>query len=157
MNAIKLAKFVNEELQTNLKESLITKDSFGQYYLFGEYAIIRSKKYYTVSCSDKTLLFSSLKTATAWCVLDHAKKYFDANRVEALDLKLCSIAVDIAVHKNMIRNAQKDSEKIISIIKLQEDNYKRKTILNELEVYINSSKKIQDRNFLKKESKFNYL
>jgi len=157
MNAIKLAKFVDEELQTNLRESLITRDSSGHYYLFGEYAIVRSNNYYTVSCHDKVLLFSALKTATAWCVLDHAKKHFHANRIEALDLKLCSIAVDIAIHKNMIRTAKTDSEKLISIIKLQEDNYKRKTILNELEIYINSSKQIQDKNFLKKDSKFNYL
>lgn len=157
MYANKLSNLVTEELQTTLQESLVTKDSFGKYYLFGKYSISLVNQYYSVTCSEKILLFSALKTATAWCVLNHSKKHFEANRIESLDLKLCSIAVDIAVHKNLIRTAKTESEKIIYTIKLQEDNYRRKSILNELNIYINSSKRIQDDNFLKKNSKFNYV
>ena len=157
MNAVKLASFVDTELQTTLQDSLVTKDSLGKYYLFGRYSVVLSNGYYTVQTGNKTLLFSALKTATAWCVLDNAGKYFEANRIETLDLKLCSMTLDIAIHKNKIKTAKTDAEKLIFIIKLQEDNYKRRSILNELDIYINSAKRIQDKIFHKKDSKFNYV
>ena len=55
MYANKLANLVTEELQTTLQESLVTKDSFGKYYLYGKYSISLVNQYYSVTCSEKIL------------------------------------------------------------------------------------------------------
>lgn len=160
MNKVKkLANFIESELSSELKEVLVTQDNTGTYYLFGKYVIINNLTYYKVYCLNSTdrLDFSSLKAATAWCILHNAGKYSEANILQKLDLKLTSIAVDIAVHKNIIKKSKNSFTTSISAIKLQEDTFKRRMILSELNNYINSSKRIQDKNFLKKDSKFNYL
>lgn len=158
MEATKLANFVNVELSSDIQEVIFTTDNSGKYYLFGKYAIIKHKSFYKVCSlhSDNSLIFSSLKNATAWCVFNNAGKHVDARRIESLDLKLCSIDVDIAVHKNKIKNSTSDYITLISITKLQQDNYKRRLILSELTHYIDNCKRIQDNNFRTKGSKIKY-
>lgn len=155
----KLANFVDSELDSSLKDVLLSRDSSGKYYLFGKYAIINHKHFYKVYCikSKEIVEFSSLKNATAFCVLQNAGKRLDAKRVMNLDLRLTSIDVDIAVHKNKIRNSKTTFDSTISITKLQEDTYKRRVLLAELNDYINNSKRIQDNNFRSKDSKIKHL
>ena len=159
-NATKLAEYINAELSSDIQEILVTRESATKYTLFGKYTILLNKRgFYTVfSTKTKSYYeFSTLKIATAWCVLDHAEKYVDGNRLENLDLKLSSIAVDIAVHKNMIKNAIHDDTKLISVTKLQEDNHRRRQTLREINFYINNSRELQEQRFRAKASKFNYL
>jgi hypothetical protein len=101
MSAVKIARFVNARLTTNVRQVLLTRDDSGKYYLFGKYIIVNVKNIYKVYSvnDDRRYEFSSLKYATAWCVLTNASKYMDARRIEMLDLKLSSIDIDIAVHK----------------------------------------------------------
>ena len=68
-----------------------------------------------------------------------------------------SLQVDMAIHKKMLKSAVDDDAKFIYINKLQEAAYRKKILNAEVTGYINSSKQIQDKNFLKKDSKFNYL
>lgn len=160
MNKVKkLANFIESELNSDLKEVLVTQDSTGTYYLFNKYVIINNATYFKVYClsTGNRLEFSTLKAATAWCILHNAGRYSEASILQKLDLKLTSIAVDIAVHKNIIKKSKSTFTTSISTIKLQEDTFKRRMILSELNTYINSSKRIQDKNFHKKDSKFNYL
>lgn len=160
MNKVKkLANFIESELNSDLKEVLVTQDSTGTYYLFNKYVIINNATYFKVYClsTGNRLEFSTLKAATAWCILHNAGRYSEASILQKLDLKLTSIAVDIAVHKNIIKKSKSTFTTSISAIKLQEDTFKRRMILSELNTYINSSKRIQDKNFHKKDSKFNYL
>ncbi len=158
-DATKLAYFISDELSSDLQEVMLTKDSSGKYYLFGKYVIVRRNNLYKVCCLKDTYVydFCSLKTATAWCVLDNAGKHTEARRIENLDLRLSSIDVDIAVHKNKIKNSNNNFNTLISITKLQHDTQKRRYILSELSYYINNSKKIQDKNFRTKDSKIKHL
>ena len=159
MEATKLANFVNTELSSELKELILTKDNSGKYYLFGKYIILNNKQTYTVYCikTGYKLEFCTLKNATAWCILDNVGKHLDARRIETLDLRLSSIDVDIAVHKNKIRNSKNDFSSVISLTKLQQDTLKRKIIISELSDYINNSKQIQYKNFGSKDSKIKHI
>ena len=155
MSAVKIARFVNTRLTNDVQQVLFTKDDSGKYYLFGKYIIANIKNIYKVYSvnDDRRFEFSSLKNATAWCVLTNASKYMDARRIEMLDLKLSSIDVDIAVHKNKIKTSTTDFNILVSITKLQEDTYKRRMILSELTYYLDNSKRIQNDKFNTKDSK----
>lgn len=158
-NIAKLAKFFDNEFNTSLRNVLLSHDSSGKYYLFGKFAIVQHRHFYKVYCvqSGDIFDFSSLKNATAYCVLENAGKRMDARRVMNLDLKLSSIDVDIAVHKNKLKTSTDNFITLVSITKLQEDTYKRRVILAELNDHINNSKKIQDNNFRSKDSKIKHL
>jgi hypothetical protein len=155
MNAAKIAHFIDNELSSDIQEVMMTKDISGKYYLFNKYIVVNVKSNYKVFClrSSDRMEFTRLKNAVAWCILTNAGKYGDARRIEALDLKLSSIDVDIAVHKNRIKNSSSNFTTIVSITKLQEDNFKRRQIMYELAGHINRSKLIQDQNFRTKDSK----
>ena len=159
MNVGKLASFVDDELSSELQEVIFAKDTSGKYYLFNKYIIVKLKNVYKVFCiqDNDRLEFTSLKNAAAWCILYNAKKYRDARRIHTLDLKLSSIDVDIAVHRNKIKSSSSDFTTLISITKLQQDTYKRRQILIELANYVNVSKLIQDNNFRTKDSKIKHL
>ena len=158
MSAVKIARFVNTRLTTDVHQVLFTRDDSGKYYLFGKYIIANVKNIYKVYSvnDDRRFEFSSLKHATAWCVLTNASKYIDARRIEMLDLKLSSIDVDIAVHKNKIKTSTTNFNAIVSITKLQEDTHKRRMILSELTYYLDNSKRIQNDKFNKKDSKIKH-
>lgn len=159
MNADKLRNLVSTGLASGLEELLLATDNNGKYYLFGKYVILNYKNIFKVYClkTGCRLEFSSLKNATAYCVLENAGKYKDARRIEQLDLRLSSINIDIAVHKNIIKSKSSDFTTMISLTKLQQDTYKRKRIITELSSYIDNSKRIQENNFKSKDSKFKYL
>jgi hypothetical protein len=150
-----LSNFIDSELDTDLQEVLFTKDAQGKYYLFGKYVIVRLNNLYKVYCLDtrNRVDFLSLKNATAWCVLRNSGDNQGASRIHNLDLKLSSIDIDIAVHKNKIKNAKSNFGTLISITKLQEDTYKRRWLVSELSHYINQSKRIQNNKFNAKDSK----
>lgn len=150
-----LSNFIDSELDTDLQEVLFTKDDQGKYYLFGKYVIVRLNNLYKVYCLDtrNKVDFLSLKNATAWCVLRNSGDNHGASRIHNLDLKLSSIDIDIAVHKNKIKNAKSNFGTLISITKLQEDTYKRRWLVSELSHYINQSKRIQNNKFNAKDSK----
>lgn len=156
---IKLDQFFENELKSDLKEVLITKDRTGRYGLYGKYTIVPNKRgWFKVFSKGIAIEFETMRNAVTWCTLHHAGRIKEASRVEALDLKLSSISTDLRVHKHMFRKNQKNDSKWIYIIKMQEDTRKRKQILNEIKSYINSSKMIQTSKFDKtNQTKFRSL
>ena len=159
-NATKLAKFIDSGLSSDIQDILVTKEHAGKYTLFGKYSIILNKRGFYAVFSSKTMTlneFSSLKIATSWCVFDHLGRHRDGRRLEHLDLKLCSIAVDIAVHKNKIKSSTDTATNLIYTIKLQEDNFRRRQTLQEIKLYINNSRALQEQKFKTKAPKINYL
>lgn len=145
---IKLNQFFEDELKSNLKEVLITKDRTGRYSLFGKYTIVPNKRgWFKVFSKDTSVEFETVRNAVAWCTLHHSGKMREANRVQILDLKLSSIYTDLLVHRQLLRKHVGQESKWIYMTKLQEDTIKRKQILDEIKSYINSSKMIQTRKF----------
>lgn len=136
----KIAKFFDTEL-TDALRILIVAGPDG-YELFGRFRIESKNTSFYVSdirCNEKIEL-SSLKHAVAWCVLADGGKYHQSRRLHVLDLKLHSLTIDSAIHRKMLKAATTDGDRILYKIKLQEDYYRKKLVLNEISTYINNSK-----------------
>lgn len=159
MNTVgSLVKLFDTELHSSLKDALITRDKNGRYTLYNRYLVRPTTSglfIVTDSTTRETLEFSMLKHAITWCTLHNSKQWLEARRLQALDLKLSSLTVDIAVHRRILKVANEASAKIISLTKLQEDSYRRRQTVLEINELINNSKRIQNINFTKiKERKF---
>jgi hypothetical protein len=140
---IKLNQFFENELQSDLKDVLITRDHTGKYSLYGKYTVVPiNNGLYRASGNGNRIEFSTVKNAVAWCTLHNAKRHREAGKIEQLDLKLCSIDTDLLVHRHMIHKHQGRESKWIYINKLQEDLIKKQSILNEIKFHINSCKTI---------------
>lgn len=150
-NSVKLAKFFERELASNLKEVLIVRDSLGKYELYGKYLITKTLNgSFIVQHIDHGIAFNefySLKNAVTWCTLHNSGKKVDSDRLQYLDSLITSLDFDIAMHKKILKSRFFDQTKMIYVIKLQEDSYKRRKTLKEIETYINSSKTVQFKKF----------
>lgn len=153
-----LIKLFDSELNSSLKDVLVTRNKRGQYTLFNRYLVSPADNGLFVAIDSVTkemLEFSALKHAITWCTLHNSKQWFEARRLQTLDLKLSSINMDIAVHRRILKQANEHGAKIICLTKLQEDSYRRRQAISEINSLINSSKRIQDINFSRiKERKF---
>jgi len=160
-NATKLDQFFTREINADLRDVLITCDRLGKYSLFGKYTIAPTRdEYYkvTISGSESSYEFALLKNALTWCVFRNSAKQREASKIQLLDMKLCGIDVDLAVHRRKLKLATDSFTKDIYIIKVQEDTIKRKQIVAEINSYINNSRQIQVKKFTgKNKMNFKYL
>lgn len=144
----KLNDFFEEELQSELRNILITKDTNGVYRLFGQYTISPANNgYFKVRGNNTNTEFSTIKNALAYVTLHNAEKYYQAKRVQQLDLSLCSVNTELAVHRNILKNTLHVDNRLVYIIKIQEETLKKRRIVQEIKSYINSCIHIQTRRF----------
>lgn len=131
-----------------LLKCLIYKRDDDSYVLFEEYSIKKDQSSAMLHRyrDDKYYMFNSLRHATTWAILDKYNKFFEANRVRELDLKLESIQVDKAIHKKLSRSKNLD-ERVIHSHKLQTDIEREKRFRNELDKYIVMANNCQQRGF----------
>ena len=142
----KMHKFFDDELNSDLKEVMITRDKLGRLTVYGEYTIIPDNNgYVKVIGKSLSLEFTFLKNALAYVTLIHAGKRNEANRIYQLDLRLCSINVDLAVHRNILKKRSDPDSKLLYMIKVQEDTAKKRKIVEEIKSHINSSIRIFNR------------
>jgi len=146
----KLDKFFDSQLKSDIQDVLITKDSKGRYSLFGKYSIVLTTVGYHKVVSgtmESPIEFAQLKNAVTWCTLINANRHKEAKRVVDLDLRLSSIDFDLSVHRNILKKSKDSDTKWVYIIKVQEDIFKRRVIVEEINSYINSSRTIQHGKF----------
>ena len=142
-NVGKLISFIDTELKSNMKDLVIAYDK-NRYELFGKYRIDSSTTLTKVidvtsmECNE----FSSLKNAVVYCTLTDAGKYAESRRLQFIDLKLSSLQTDIQIHRKILKTSNDAESRCIYTTKLQEDSYKRKLLIEEINTYINSSKMI---------------
>lgn len=153
----KIAKFLNQELNDAMR--ILIVDGPTGYELFGRFKIESINSYFHVmdiQCNNK-LQLSSLKHAVAWCVLADGGKYYQSRRLHVLDLKLNSLTTDTTIHRKMLKTASTDSDRLLYKIKLQEDYYKRKLVIAEIDTYVTNSKTLhQLKTNTKKQRIFKY-
>jgi len=145
-----LDKFFETGLKSEIQDVLITKDKHNRYSLFGKYRIIPlDTGCYKVTHGsiEPSLEFVQLKNAVIWCTLHNARKYKEAQRIAELDLKLSSIEFDLTVHRNILKRAAESNAKLTYMIKIQEDVYKRRLIIDEITKHLNKSRNIQSNEF----------
>jgi hypothetical protein len=153
----KLANFFDKAIKVDARQALIT-GSNGEYTVYGRYYIKPLNGDYQVYDinTKESIILSSLKHAMTWCTLTDCKQHNQAKRLEALDLKLISIKLDMAIHKKLVKLSTSDNRLVYSI-KLQEDSYRKKAVVSEIDQLINKSKTLQELRFQKpKPNKFSY-
>ena len=138
----KLDKFFDNQLKSDIQDVLITKDNNGKYSLFGKYFIVPTRVGYHKVISgtmESPIEFSQLKNAVTWCTLINANKRKEAKKVVDLDLRLCSIDFELSVHRNILKKTTESDARWVYIMKVQEDIFKRRMVVEEINSYINSS------------------
>jgi hypothetical protein len=144
LRAAKLAKFFDKELKDIMKIVIVAGPT--GYELFGRFKIESNNSYFNVSdiqTAEKVEL-SSLRYAVAWCILADCGKYHQSRRLHILDLKLSSLNMDTTIHRKKLKSANTDYDKLLYKIKLQEDFYKRKLVINEIDTYVKNSKTLHN-------------
>lgn len=142
----KMNRFFEEEIRSDVKNILITRDKSGTISLFGKYVIKHTDdKLYRVSTMDKSVLFSELQNALAYVILMNEGKHKEAQHIESLDNLLASINFDIAVHRRMIK--RKSLNALFYKTQIQEKTLKKKNTVHELKTYIGLCKRLQEDKF----------
>lgn len=147
LSVSKLAKFFDQEIA--IAKKLLIVSNNGVYELFGRFRIEPIDSYFIVidTSTKERVEFSTLKYAVVWCVLIEGRKFTESRRLEKLDLKLSSLHIDIQANRKILKTSTNAYTKIIHATKLQEDSYKRRNVIREIESFINSSKMLQDKKF----------
>lgn len=140
-----------QSLQTLLTRDLMKNLIYtidDKHVLFGQYVIDKNKDVYTVYRyrDERAFQFNKIRNATAWVILDKFNKFFEANRVLELDLKLASVLVDKCIHTNMLKKSNLESYMLYTA-KLQDDNIRQKKFQNEIDKYITMAINCQQRGF----------
>jgi hypothetical protein len=140
----KIAKFFDKEIKDAMQILIVAVPT--GYELFGRFRIESSNSYFYVSdirYKDRIEL-SSLKLAVTWCVLANVGNHYQSRRLQLLDLKLSSLNTDTAIHRKMLKAASTADDKLLYKIKLQEDFYKRRMIVNEIDTHIKNSRTLHN-------------
>lgn len=148
--ATKFEKFARKALSKQAQSILVFDNDDGSYELFNSYFVKpNGKGMYTVDVPHKctSKIFSSLKNAVTWCVLNKRNQYKAMVRVEELDMLLTGCEISIQINMRLVKKAQDTSVKLIHLAKLSEARMKLKAMQEELESYVISSKNWQESQF----------
>ncbi len=142
-------RIINEKTINNLNDVLILKESLNEYNLFNKYVIEKvDNKIITYNKNtDVKHDFTSVKNAMAWCILDKRNKFYEANRLLALDRTLKSLEVDIKLHKNLFLKSKEKENKFIYLAKLNEDKVKVSVIKKEIYGFLQEVDRWQRKKF----------
>jgi hypothetical protein len=143
-NFEKIARSMFKELLN----TLIYTDDGGNYILFDKYTIYKKKGYYQVVKYGvvSEMIFTSVKNAATWAILDHHTKIVEARRVAELDALLTSVLVDKSIHLKMQTSGSLEAREI-NRDKFLHDMYKQNRFRQELDKYIIMAKSCQERGF----------
>jgi hypothetical protein len=128
---------VIENTLEKLMDSVILKIN-KQYVVFNKYSITRTDTGVDVfrrrdhSITD----FDKIKHAMIWIMLDHSNRFYERDRIKALDSMLSSVVVDKKIHENLKTKNKKDIELFLLYrTKLDGDIRKEKRIIAEIDKY----------------------
>ena len=146
----KLEKIFNDGLHSSrLKKALIVRQD-EKYFLYGRFSVSpdMNNNFMAVDFVTKERVhFTILKHAIAWCVLIHSRKWQDASRLASLDLRMTSLNTDVSVHRNLLKSSSSKESKEIFFTKLQEDSFRRRCMMAEIDALLKKTRNAQDRNF----------
>jgi hypothetical protein len=145
-----LEKLMKTDFVGNLEDVIIFQNPDNSYELFNTYHIDKNKdNEYVVKLHTTftTHNFNILKHAVAWCTFDKRNMISQANRILKLDNLLAGLDVDISIHSKIFKNSKNSEDRLIVLAKLSEDKLKKRQITQELNMYINDSKRWQNNRF----------
>jgi hypothetical protein len=136
-----LEKFVIKELD-KVKDLFIIQLSENSYMLFNKFIITKEKRLYVIKNlgNSHIVKFYQLKHATTWCIFENFKLYNEALDIENLDRKIENHTASMEYHKKLSQKTKDPQQKILYLIKLNEDIFLKKACVEEMEKHINISK-----------------
>jgi hypothetical protein len=148
----RITKAIPQHDLRSLQDIAIFQDELGRYNLFGTYIITKENENFNVTLETTytSYEFSTLKNAVTWCTLDKRNRIIDAKRIVQLDKKLTSLDTAIIVHTNLVRKAKSPEDRLIYLAKLSGEKLEKRKILEEIDTYINDSKRWQTQRFDRK-------
>jgi hypothetical protein len=147
----KIDNVVNEFITRATKEleiGVLIYENDSGYTLFEQYTITKRRDWIEASRnSDSTVnLFSSLKNATAWCVLDRYNKIVEAKRLIQLDQNIAAITAERLQHGRLRKRGTLESKEISRDKYLQALD-KQNRFQWEIDKYIQMAKKCQNKGY----------
>jgi len=124
-----------------LQDIAIFQNENGVYEVFNSYQIHKKPQGAIVKMynGDTVNTFISLKNAICWCIFHKRCKASTANRIAELDLKLSAIDVSLNMHQRLFKKTKDADNRMIYLAKLNEDKFKKRQMIQELDGYIQES------------------
>lgn len=143
-----LEKIIDRRTFESLKKTIIVKEG-NDYVLFCKYLIQNCGINYQITrlTDDTMYTFSSLKYAVTWATLDRCDMVYEANRVLYLDMLLSGIDLSSKLYDNYLKKRKNIEEKFIYLNKINENNFKKKNVVNELSGLVIKAKNKQLKRF----------
>lgn len=148
-NQERIEEFVIKEFRQDLKDFTIVKENNTSFLFFDKYRIKRTIDIWGVShlrITD-THIFYNLKSAVTWCIFEHYKNYYDANRIKDLDRIITDQETSIQLYQKLLKTSKEKEQKCLYITKLTEGLCKKKIANQELEKFINTSRTLLNKKF----------
>lgn len=143
-----LEKVVTNKVYEQLKDSVIVQEK-DSYRLFESYYISNTKKGFSVKKINVhgETIFSYLKYAVTYAVLDKKNAISDAARVAELDQKLASLDINIKLYEKLEKKAKNQDTKLLYLCKRTEAVNKKKIVSKELDIFATRTKEWQLQKF----------
>jgi len=143
-----LEKVVTNRVYEQLKDSVIVQEK-DSYRLFESYRISNTKKGFSVQKINVhgETVFSYLKYAVTWAILDKKNSISEASRVKELDQKLASLDINIKLYEKLEKKSKNQDTKLLYLCKRTEAVNKKKIVSQELDVFVARTKAWQLQKF----------
>lgn len=148
----KISSFLYNEFSKRLVDLSIFQNEDGTYDFFDKYTISNNKDSVKVESRSGFVVkkFNTLRNAVTWCVYDHRNKFLKSKRIEELDQTLVGVDLNIKMQERLMHNSKNLEIASIHAAKLQEERYKKKRIIEELDQYIIEARAWQSKKFATK-------
>ena len=154
----KFNKIISSRVVDEVESISIIEIDTNIYQVFGKYYINKRAKNQAVVASksgDIIHEFTSMRNAICWCIYDIRGKYVAANRIIMLDRNISSEEAQITVHRTLLNKSKNTDDKLIYLAKLNEDKFKRQSMISELTNYLDESDYWQQSKFKLKTTHYN--
>lgn len=148
-NQERVDEFVVKEFRQDLKDCTIVKENNTTFLFFDKFRIKRNADSWVVSHLRITdnHTFYNLKSAVTWCIFEHSKNFYDANRIKDLDRIITDQENSIQLYQQLLKTSKEKEQKCLYLIKLTEGLCKKKIANQELEKFINTSRTLLNKKF----------
>jgi len=134
----KLAALAEQELPKLLDRVIVADGE--KYRVFGSYVMRQTTQGYALTYQDTPVgIFTSTRSAVAWCIADKNRQYRLANEIQHLDFTLLRLRNDIEVRSEQARKSYGNFWETVSA-KAQHKQSQSQQIENELTKCINLAK-----------------
>lgn len=121
----------------------------GKYILFSKYSVQRiDENIVVIRLGDaEKFIFSNMKNAVSWIVLDSNKKFYEANRIIELDFRLNSVIVEQKIYQNIKKKTKDHDRYMLMLDKIDHNKSDQTKFLDELNKYIIMADSCQQQGF----------